>query len=180
MMLRPILPKPLMPILMAMRVSPLSSSKAAMRTLNVIEELAAPDGRPGRGYHVTPCTSSTSALMSWRSCCRPGSSCQAIKEYVRRQRRAAGGYLPVSFNLDGDDSIWIHAVSVGEALTARALIADLRDRYPNLKLFLSTTTLTGQQIATRLQGVDAVFFNRSICRRSSIGRSGSCVRGSSS
>ncbi|MGE5837516.1 MAG: 3-deoxy-D-manno-octulosonic acid transferase [Acidobacteriota bacterium] len=69
------------------------------------------------------------------------------------------GYLPVSFNLDGDDSIWIHAVSVGEALTARALLADLRERYPNLKLFLSTTTLTGQQIArTRLQGVDAVFF----------------------
>ena len=68
------------------------------------------------------------------------------------------GYLPVSFNLDGDDSIWIHAVSVGEALTARALISELRERYPNLKLFLSTTTLTGQQIAARLQDVDAVFF----------------------
>jgi 3-deoxy-D-manno-octulosonic-acid transferase len=69
------------------------------------------------------------------------------------------GYLPVSFNLDGDESIWIHAVSVGEALTARALITDLRDRYPGLRLYLSTTTLTGQQIArTRLQGVDAVFF----------------------
>jgi 3-deoxy-D-manno-octulosonic-acid transferase len=69
------------------------------------------------------------------------------------------GYLPVSFNLDGDESIWIHAVSVGEALTARALIADLRERYPGLRLFLSTTTLTGQQIArTRLQDLDAVFF----------------------
>jgi 3-deoxy-D-manno-octulosonic-acid transferase len=69
------------------------------------------------------------------------------------------GYLPVTFNLDGDESIWIHAVSVGEALTARALIADLRARYPGLRLFLSTTTLTGQQVArTRLQGVDAVFF----------------------
>ena len=69
------------------------------------------------------------------------------------------GYLPVSFNLDGDESIWIHAVSVGEALTARALISDLRERYPGLRLYLSTTTLTGQQIArTRLQGVDAVFF----------------------
>ena len=51
------------------------------------------------------------------------------------------GYLPVSFNLDGDESIWIHAVSVGEALTARALIPDLRDRYPGLRIFLSTTTL---------------------------------------
>jgi 3-deoxy-D-manno-octulosonic-acid transferase len=69
------------------------------------------------------------------------------------------GYLPVSFNLDGDESIWIHAVSVGEALTARAVVADLRERYPGLKIFLSTTTLTGQQIArSRFQDVDAVFF----------------------
>jgi len=69
------------------------------------------------------------------------------------------GYLPVSFNLDGDDSIWIHAVSVGEALTSRALAAELRERYPGLRIFLSTTTLTGQQIArTRLPNVDAVFF----------------------
>ena len=69
------------------------------------------------------------------------------------------GRLPISFNLDGDESIWIHAVSVGEALSARALIGDLRERYPSLRLYLSTTTLTGQQIArTRIQGLDAVFF----------------------
>jgi 3-deoxy-D-manno-octulosonic-acid transferase len=69
------------------------------------------------------------------------------------------GYLPVSFNLDGDESIWIHAVSVGEVLTARALLPDLRERYPGLRIFVSTTTLTGQQIArTRLQGIDAIFF----------------------
>ena len=69
------------------------------------------------------------------------------------------GYLPVSFNLDGDQSIWIHAVSVGEALTARALVSDLKARYPELRIFLSTTTLTGQHVArTRLQDVDAVFF----------------------
>ena len=69
------------------------------------------------------------------------------------------GRLPVSFNLDGDESIWIHAVSVGEALAARVLVQDLRDRYPSLRLFLSTTTLTGRHIArTRIQGLDAVFF----------------------
>ena len=69
------------------------------------------------------------------------------------------GYLPVSFNLDGDQSIWIHAVSVGEALTARALVTDLKARYPGLRIFLSTTTLTGQHVArTRLPDVDAVFF----------------------
>ena len=31
------------------------------------------------------------------------------------------GYLPVSFNLDGDESIWVHAVSVGEVLAARPI-----------------------------------------------------------
>ena len=69
------------------------------------------------------------------------------------------GVLPVSLNLDGDESIWIHAVSVGEALVARSLLPALREQYPGLKIFVSTTTLTGQQIArTRLQHVDAVFF----------------------
>ena len=69
------------------------------------------------------------------------------------------GYLPVSFNLDADESIWIHAVSVGEVLTARALLPQLRERYPKLRLFLSTTTMTGQQIArNNLQYVDEVFY----------------------
>ena len=69
------------------------------------------------------------------------------------------GYLPVSFNMDADESIWIHAVSVGEVLTARPLISDLKRRYPNLRLFLSTTTMAGQQLARRsVQDVDAVFY----------------------
>src|SRR5436305_6301561 len=69
------------------------------------------------------------------------------------------GYLPISFNVDGDESIWIHAVSVGEALTARALAADLRARYPRLRLFVSTTTIAGQQVARRsLPHADAIFY----------------------
>ena len=69
------------------------------------------------------------------------------------------GYLPVSFNLDGDESIWVHAVSVGEVLAARPLISELRKRYPALKLFLSTTTLSGQQLARRsVSDVDGVFY----------------------
>jgi 3-deoxy-D-manno-octulosonic-acid transferase len=69
------------------------------------------------------------------------------------------GYLPITFNVDGEPSIWIHAVSVGEALTARALAADLKARYPRLRLFLSTTTIAGQQVARRsLQHIDAVFY----------------------
>src|SRR6266545_6868424 len=69
------------------------------------------------------------------------------------------GFLPITFNIDGEESIWIHAVSVGEALTARALAADLKARYPRLRLFLSTTTIAGQQVARQnLSNVDAVFY----------------------
>ncbi len=69
------------------------------------------------------------------------------------------GYLPVSFNLDGDDSIWVHAVSVGEVLAAQPLISELRQRYPRLRLFLSTTTLAGQQLARRsVADVDGVLY----------------------
>jgi 3-deoxy-D-manno-octulosonic-acid transferase len=69
------------------------------------------------------------------------------------------GILPVSFNLDADESIWIHAVSVGEVLTARALLQELRERYPHLRICLSTTTITGHQVArNNLQYVDEVFY----------------------
>jgi len=69
------------------------------------------------------------------------------------------GYLPVSFNLDGDDSIWVHAVSVGEVLAAQPLMSELRRRYPRLRLFLSTTTLAGQQLARRsVTDVDGVLY----------------------
>ena len=44
-------------------------------------------------------------------------------------------------------------------MTVRALIADLKRRYPNLRIFLSTTTMAGQQVARRnVQDVDAVFY----------------------
>ncbi len=69
------------------------------------------------------------------------------------------GYLPVSFNFDREPSVWVHAVSVGEVLTARPLVIDLKRRYPRLRVFLSTTTLAGQQLARRsVQDVDAVFY----------------------
>jgi 3-deoxy-D-manno-octulosonic-acid transferase len=85
---------------------------------------------------------------------------QAIRyrKYVGSFRQRMG-YLPVSFNLDGEESIWIHAVSVGETLTVRALVSDLKRRYPNLRIFLSTTTMAGQQVARRnVPDVDAVFY----------------------
>jgi 3-deoxy-D-manno-octulosonic-acid transferase len=48
---------------------------------------------------------------------------QAVRyrKYIRNLPQRLG-YLPLSFNHDADESIWIHAVSVGEVLTARALL----------------------------------------------------------
>jgi 3-deoxy-D-manno-octulosonic-acid transferase len=85
---------------------------------------------------------------------------QALRyqKYVGSLRQRLG-FLPISFNIDTEESIWIHAVSVGEALTARALAADLKARYPRLRLFLSTTTMAGQQVARRnVSQVDGVFY----------------------
>jgi 3-deoxy-D-manno-octulosonic-acid transferase len=80
------------------------------------------------------------------------------KKYVGSLRQRLGR-LPVSLNLDAEASIWIHAVSVGEVLSARPLVTELRKRYPSLRLFLSTTTMSGQQVARRsVADVDGVFY----------------------
>jgi 3-deoxy-D-manno-octulosonic-acid transferase len=80
------------------------------------------------------------------------------KKYIGSLRQRLG-FLPITFNIDGEESIWIHAVSVGEALTARALGADIKARYPRLRLFVSTTTIAGQQVARRsFPDADAIFY----------------------
>ena len=69
------------------------------------------------------------------------------------------GYLPPSLNEAGDDSIWVHAVSVGEVLAVAPLMSEMRRRYPQLRLFLSTTTLTGQRLAQQgAVDVDGVLY----------------------
>ena len=57
-----------------------------------------------------------------------------LYQAFRRQKylgslRERLGALPVSLNLDGEPSIWIHAVSVGEVLAARPLVNELKARY---------------------------------------------------
>ena len=92
------------------------------------------------------------------------------------------GYLPVSFNLDGDESIWIHAVSVGEVLTARALLPELRERYPRLRLFRlddddDRAAGRAEQPASTSTRCST---SRSTSASSSTARCASCGRGSSS
>ncbi len=50
--------------------------------------------------------------------------------------------------------IWLHAVSVGELITATQLIRELQDTFPEWIIAVSTTTATGQRLAKeRLPGV---------------------------
>ncbi len=56
-------------------------------------------------------------------------------------------------------AIWIHAVSVGEALSSVALARRLKETYPNRPLIVSTTTITGQTLAReRLPFADAILY----------------------
>jgi 3-deoxy-D-manno-octulosonic-acid transferase len=57
------------------------------------------------------------------------------------------------------DAIWIHAVSVGEALSSVTLARRLKEAYPSRPLVVSTTTITGQTLAReRMPFADAVIY----------------------
>ena len=60
------------------------------------------------------------------------------------------GILPANLSLDRP--IWVHAVSVGEAVSIKGLVAQLRKAYPDKKLVISTVTATGNKIAQGLVG----------------------------
>lgn len=79
-------------------------------------------------------------------------------KYTRTFRERMGR-LPVSLNVDGDRSVWIHAVSVGEALAVRPLVPALRERFPGYRFVLSTTTMTGNAVAARgARDLDGLFY----------------------
>jgi 3-deoxy-D-manno-octulosonic-acid transferase len=62
----------------------------------------------------------------------------------------------------GHPAIWIHAVSVGEVLAVAPLILRLRQElarnHPHLRIAISTTTRTGQQLARSRFGAESVFY----------------------
>ena len=79
-------------------------------------------------------------------------------KYLPSFRERMGG-LPASLARGDAPSVWIHAVSVGEVLTARILVAPLKERLPAHRVFVSTTTATGRAVAERsVKGADGLFF----------------------
>src|ERR1700733_2802581 len=59
---------------------------------------------------------------------------------------------------EGRPAIWVHAVSVGEVLAVSGLIDEMRRRFPRHKIFVSTTTDTGQELARKRFGEENVFY----------------------
>ena len=54
--------------------------------------------------------------------------------------------------------IWLHAVSVGEVLAVSRLVGELDRAFPGYRLVISTTTQTGQELASQRFGPDRVFY----------------------
>ncbi|MBA3915066.1 MAG: 3-deoxy-D-manno-octulosonic acid transferase [Acidobacteriales bacterium] len=82
-------------------------------------------------------------MMIWRGKYRDGIG-QRLG--LRRVSVAKGG------------SIWVHAVSVGEVLAISGLVGRLRERYPELPVFVSTTTRAGNKLARERFGGERVFY----------------------
>jgi 3-deoxy-D-manno-octulosonic-acid transferase len=70
------------------------------------------------------------------------------------------GFLPALYRRTISDSIWLHAVSVGEVLSSVALITRLKSELPGSPVFVSCSTLAGREAAhSRLGGiVDGIFY----------------------
>jgi 3-deoxy-D-manno-octulosonic-acid transferase len=79
-----------------------------------------------------------------------------------RSLRERLGKLPADLVARAEGSegaIWIHAVSVGEVLAVLPLARELKARHPERRLFVSTTTDTGQRLAReRFQFADGIFY----------------------
>jgi len=61
--------------------------------------------------------------------------------------------------LGGKRPIWVHAVSVGETIAVKPLLAELKKSYPNRPIVLSNMTETGRTVAASLREVDlAIYF----------------------
>src|SRR6267378_3412358 len=82
-------------------------------------------------------------------------------KYLSNLGQRLGFSFPSLANLPADrpGAIWLHAVSVGEALSGVALARRLKEAHPDRPLIVSATTITGQALAReRMPFADAIFY----------------------
>lgn len=80
-------------------------------------------------------------------------------DWIRKGKYAAGvwqrlGYLP-EFEQNEKKVLWLHCVSVGETQAARSLVKKILKNFPEYRLVVSTTTITGQKLAREIFAGDA-------------------------
>jgi 3-deoxy-D-manno-octulosonic-acid transferase len=80
-------------------------------------------------------------------------------KYFSNLWQRLGFSFPSLGKLNALGPIWVHAVSVGEALSAVTLARRLKETYPDRLLIVSTTTVTGQRLVReRMPFADAVVY----------------------
>ena len=71
------------------------------------------------------------------------------------------GKVPGRFKVAGVGEkpvIWLHAVSVGEVLAVSRLVQEIEASFSGYRIFISTTTRTGQELARTRFGAERVFY----------------------
>jgi len=68
------------------------------------------------------------------------------------------GEVPPRLMGEARETIWIHAVSVGEVLAVTRMVEELKARLPGWRVVVSTTTDTGQKLARERFGENNVFY----------------------
>ncbi len=68
------------------------------------------------------------------------------------------GRVPARLTENSRPTIWVHAVSLGEVLAVSGLVEQLRRRFTEYRIVVSTTTSTGQKLARKRFGDDAFYF----------------------
>ncbi len=69
------------------------------------------------------------------------------KELRSRWLRERLGFIEAELRTTSSTPIWVHAVSVGEVISAVPFIKAMKRRYPSVPVVLSTVTDTGQRVA---------------------------------
>ena len=84
------------------------------------------------------------------------------KKYLANLPERLGFRLPRELSSRGAGAapvLWMHMVSVGEVLAALPLARCLRERFPEWRMVISTTTATGQRLAReRMKFADAILY----------------------